>query len=244
MQGITFVFNFFVESVNKKLADAEHFDFDPKSNPVQKAIDVIAESLATTNQHWIPRDKAQNFVDAVLPRSGFEKSLFRNMISEGILAEDRFKVKDNEWQDEIHFSYERFTDHVIARHLLEKNLNQEDPIAAFALDKPLGALIKDEYSCLINRGLVEAFSIQLPERAKKELFEVAPYRANYQSVQNSFIESLIWRNPADITDTTKACINKYIIKDRDVFDNFLNALITVLVILIIDTMQIFCIITL
>jgi hypothetical protein len=227
MQGITFVFSFFVESVNKKLSEAEHLDFDSKSKPVQKAIDGLAELLATSNQPWIPREKAQNVVDAVLPRAGYEKSLFKNMISEGILTEDRFRVKDDEWLDGIHFSYERFTDHIIASHLLEKNLNQNDLIASFAVDKPLGALIKDERSCLVNRGLVEAFSIQLPERVRKELFEVAPYCANYTSVKPSFIESLIWRNPVCITDATKDCINKYIINDGEFFNKFLDALITV-----------------
>jgi hypothetical protein len=227
MQGISFVFNFFVESVNEKLASPKCLNFDVNANLVQKAVGQLAELLANTSQSWIPRDEAKNAVDSVLPRSGYEGSLFNGMISEGILAEDRFWVGNNEWKEGIHFSYERFTDHLIANYLLERNLDSKDPIASFALSQPLSCFVKDKRTCLINRGLVEAFSIQLPERINKELFEVAPYCSSYQSVQESFVESLIWRNPECMTDSTLDCINKYIINNSQVVDKFLEALITV-----------------
>jgi hypothetical protein len=227
MQGITSVFSFFIDSVNEKLSKPQLLDFDPKTKIVQRAVEILAELMANTSEPWLPREIAQTAVDAVLPRSGYEKSLFGNMISEGILAEDRFRIEDGKWQEGIHFTYERFTDHLIANYLFNNNLDPKDPLASFAVDKPLGNYVKDERSCLINRGIMEAFSIQLPERIKQELFDVAPYCAGFQSVQDSFVDSLVWRNPAFIMEPTKNCINKYVITNREVFNRFLNALLTV-----------------
>lgn len=227
LQGITAIFNFFVESVNEKLSGPEHLDFDLTSKPVQKAVDRLAKLMADMGQTWLPRDEAQTAVNDFLPHRGYEDSLFRQMISEGILAEDRFRTTNEEWREGIHFSYDRFADHLIANNLLDEYVNPENPLPSFLIDQTLGSLIKDELSCWRNRGLVEAFSIQLPERLKKELVEVAPHCADYQSVRESFVESLVWRDPQSITNATRDYINRHVIKSKDTHDKFLNALLTV-----------------
>lgn len=227
MQGITLIFDFFIESVNEKLSKPEYLDFDSKLKLVQKAVEKLAEEMAIKGNNWLPREEAQDIVNDFLPNNGYEKSLFRHMISEGLLAENRFLVRENEWCEGIHFSYERFTDHLIARYLLDKYLDLENPSDSFQPTQFLGTFVKDEWSCWQNRGLVEAFSIQIPERIKKELLELVPECANFQPVSEAFIESLIWRDPRAITETTKEYINKHIIQYKDTHEQFLNALLTV-----------------
>jgi hypothetical protein len=227
LRGITAVLNFFIESVNDKLSRPEYLDFDPKSQIVHKAVERLVGMMANKACIWLPHDDAQAAVNSFLPRDEYEKSLFRHLISEGLLAEDRFRIGDEEWCEGIHFSYERFTDNLIAKHLLDKDLNPENPAQAFQSEQVLGSFIKDERACWRNRGIVEAFSIQLPERIKKELVEIAPACLDFRPVQESFIQSLIWREPLAFTESTLRYINEHIIRYQDTHDQFLNTLLTV-----------------
>ena len=150
------------------------------------------------------------------------------MISEGLLAEDRFPSESrDEWQEGIHFSYERFSDHLIARYLLDKYLDPENPSCSFLSDQRLGVFFKDELDCWQNKGLIEAFSVQVPERLKRELFEIAPACAGYQPVQEAFVESLIWRTPDAFSDATLEYINNYVRLNELVHNRFLNVLLTI-----------------
>ena len=227
LEGVTEVFKFYIDSVNGKLSGSEYLDFDQKYHAVQRATEKLAETMAASNTRWLPRDGARNVVDSLLPRDGYENSLFKHMISEGVIAEDRFLNAENEWCEGISFGYERFSDHLIVKYLLDKNLDPDDPSKAFTADQPLGSLIKDERSSWYNRGLVEALCVQLPERIRKELHEVAPSCAKYRPVVEAFIESLIWRKPEAITKETLSYINHYVIGYEDSDEQFLEALLTV-----------------
>jgi len=227
LRGITAVFNFFIYSINEKLSKPDCLDFDSKSQVIQKAVEELAKMMADKGSTWLSRDEAQTAVNSFLPREGYENSLFRSLISEGILAEDRFRIENDKWCDGVHFSYERFADHMIVEYLLNKHLDPENPSRSFLPHQPLASFIKDEVSCWRNRGIIEAFSIQLPERIRKELAEVAPNCADYRPVREGFIESLIWRNPKTITDVTLNYINKHVIRHKDSNEQFLNALLTV-----------------
>lgn len=229
LQGITSIFNFFVGSINEKLSRSEYLDFDPKLRIVQKTIDKIAEMMAKSRRTWLPREEAQTAINAFLPHKGYEDSLFRHLISEGLLAEDMFWIGDGDIRryEGIHFSYERFTDHWVAKNLLDIELSSENPLHTFLPDEPLGSLFKDERACWINRGLLEALSIQLPERIKKELVEVCPQFKDFQPVIEAFIDSIVWRSPKAFTGETLKYVNEHVIKYEDTHNLFLNALLTV-----------------
>lgn len=55
-------------------------------------------------------------------------------------------------------------------------------------------LVVDEDACCRNRGVIEAPSIQAPERLNLELFELASYCAGFEPIREAFIESIIWRH--------------------------------------------------
>lgn len=227
IHGITAIFDFFIESVNKKLSEPKRLNFDRKSQIVQKAVEKLAETMADKRSTWLQREDAKTVVDAFLPRQEYENSLFRALVAEGVIAEDRFRIGEDKWCEGIHFSYERFADNLVANHLLDKYLDSSNPSHSFMPDQQLGSLVKDEGTCWRNRGLVEAFSIQLPERIKMELTEIAPHCADYRPVRESFVESLIWRDPKAITGATKDYINGHVVRYWDTHDQFLNALLTV-----------------
>lgn len=227
LQGSTSIFKFLLESINDKLAKPDVLDFDSRSLVVQKAVEELAEMMADGGKTWLEREEAQVAVTALLPRMRYEDSLFRHLISEGLIFENRFRSADNEWQEGICFSYERFGDNMVAECLLRKHLDHANPSFSFEVDQPLGVMVADAIACWRNRSLVEAFSIQLPELIGKELPEVAPKCAEFQPIREAFVESLIWRDPEAITDSTLAYINEHIVKHRDIHDLFLDALLTV-----------------
>lgn len=227
IRGITGIFSFFIKSVDEKLSKPEYLNFDPKSQVVKKAIEKIAEMMAEECCTCLPREDAKAVINAFLPRAEHENSLFSHLISEGIIAEERFRKDDDEWIEGIHFSYERFTYHLISRYLLDRYLDSKTPSDSFLPDQPLGSYIKDEWACYRNSGLIFAFSVQIPERIKKELAEIAPECANFRPIREAFIESLIWRDPKAITDNTLEYINEYFIRYSDTGEQFLNTLLTV-----------------
>lgn len=227
IQGITSVFNFFIDSVNEKLARPDSLDYDEKANLVGTAVKQIAAWLAVGATYEIPREEAQEICDKLLPGRKYENSLFRHMISEGVLNEGvSYKIIDD-YREVILFSYERLSDHLILKELLNKHLDHVDPTKAFKNGNPLNSYFVDENACWVNRGLVEALAIQGPEVIGHEIFELLPNLMDERPVCESFIESLLWRDPKTVSDRCLDYINKYIISDKSLHNLFLCALLTV-----------------
>jgi hypothetical protein len=229
LQGVTAVFNFFIESVNEKLSKPHLLDFDPASRPVQKAVNNFVDAMMRSGKTWLPRGEAQEIINSLLPRSGYQNSLFRHLLAEGVIAEDRVLIdfERGEWLDCVHFSYERLSDHLLTKRLLDEHLDMEDPASAFAPEHPIGALLKDESACWVNRGVVEALCIQLPERVGQELLDCAPRCAGWRPALEAFIESLVWRRPEATGETTLKHINERIIHSEELHHDYLDALLTV-----------------
>jgi hypothetical protein len=97
LQGITAIFRFFIDSVNKKLSDAEYLNFNPQLPLVWRAVERLAAQLAEQGKDWLPIEEAQAVIDQVLLRDGYENSLFRHLLAEGVIAENRFSIGDNQW---------------------------------------------------------------------------------------------------------------------------------------------------
>lgn len=135
------------------------------------------------------------------------------------------------------FTYNRFSDHIIVRSLLTENTitSQESAEKFFANGKFLD-------SNIYNTGLLEALSIQVPERCKKaEFVWVIPekYRA-YPSVKAAFLNGVKWRDVEldGLNKKTgellyldesqvKKYINKYLLDD---FDDVMDCLFDVSVV--------------
>lgn len=135
------------------------------------------------------------------------------------------------------FTYNRFSDHIIVRSLLTENtINSKESAQRFFSD---GKFLDNN---LHNTGLLEALSIQIPERCKKaEFVWVIPekYR-DYYSVKTAFLNGVKWRDVEldgfnkktrellYIDETqVKKYINTYLLDD---FDEVMNCLFDVSVV--------------
>ena len=227
LHGITGIFGFFLESVNEKLSKPLVLDYDASTRPVQRAVEKFSETLADEGVRWLPRDEARSLVNAFLPSAGYEKSLFRHLISEGVFSIDRFWPDHNKHEEGVRFSYERLTDFLAAQTLLGRHLDPNDPIKSFLPYGPLGRFLKDERATWMNSGLIEAFSVQLPETMRKELAEVAPYCADFEPVRKAFVLSLIFRDLKAMSEGTRKYINEHVIRYRRTFEELLDAFLTI-----------------
>ena len=111
--------------------------------------------------------------------------------------------------------------------LLGQFLDRENPSQSLTSDTPLGRVVKDERECYLNRGLIDALAIQLPEKIGVELPDVVPHVAGHPAISEAFVQSLIWRKPDAITDKTTAYINKHLLPYQYRAHDFFDAIITV-----------------
>jgi hypothetical protein len=222
-QNITKVYENFIDSVNNKLSNENILNYDPRDKIVWKVVEELAGKMAERRDSRIPLDEAKEIANKILPSNGYHNSLFYHLETEGIITET-ITYKKGSSKEAIQFSYERFADHLIAKYLLDTHLNKDTPDSSFKDGQPLAKLFASEFYWHYE-GLIEAISIQLPERIGKELIEFIPQYANLDFVQQAFLDSLIWRDPESLNERTKDIINKYIIKNN--FDQLMETFITV-----------------
>ena len=225
LNGISQIFDFYMSSVNKKLSDS--LSFDEKDLLVNKAIERFVEELVSSQGFYLPRDTAKKVIDKFLNFNKYEDSLFRNLLHENVIHESRFYIGDGEYEDGISLSYEKFTDHYKAKLYLKKYLDVQKFKNSFIKDSVLGELLKDENACWFNKGLIESFSVQIPEILNTELVELIPELKIFRPVKEAFIDSLVWREHKCFTKITDKYINDYIIGDNEYFNEFLNTLLLI-----------------
>ena len=193
MRGVTAILNAFLDATNKRLAEPGRLDYDEKAHPVRKAADAVVELIAETGSYWIPRDRAVAAVNRVHPSQSNDRSLFQNLVREGLFSESRWHLEGG-ITEVVHFAYERFADHLLAGHLLDRYLVRASPSKAFGPRARIGRLFKSEAGVWEYGGLIEALSVQLPERVGKELVELAPHLKGFDRVERAFVQSLVWRD--------------------------------------------------
>lgn len=210
--GITSTLELYLETVNKKLA--EELDFNPSDQLVRKALEKIATQMIKADDRWLSRPKAEEIVNEVLPGRGFSQSLYRGLIDEGALIEERVNWKSEDSREEVVFiSYDRFADHIIADFLLRTHLNADDPKATFSEGGGLAFIC--EKKRYVPSGLIEALCIQVPERTGKELVTLAPKLLDRWNIDEAFRQSVIWRKPDAVSKSTRKVLNKLIKTQED-----------------------------
>ena len=137
--------------------------------------------------------------------------------------------------------YQRFSDHLVARHLLKTYLDFSSAVTikrSFTGKSPLARIFRmsnryhGEYA---EPGWAQALITEFPERVGKrlppkqrELFFVLPKRAqNLDAYFNPFIEGMFWRHPAAFTEGTLAVINQYLDAGSWTWGQMIDALVAV-----------------
>jgi hypothetical protein len=126
----------------------------------------------------------------------------------------------------LRFTYQKFSDHILVRHLLEKHLDRKNPRKSFKKQKRLGVIIQDPWR---YRGLIDAIVIELPEWTNRELFELVPKSFPKDLIVESTIRSMVWRDPSKfkkVRSTLKLLTSEFP-NNRQFLNEFLKTLISV-----------------
>jgi hypothetical protein len=218
--GIKSTFDTFVSAIDAKLA--KKLGLDLKEKLVQTSLESLSQSMAQHHTSMLPYADAKAIVNKLSSADRFEDSLFRHLISEGVLAETVRYNKDGKPEDHIRFAYERFSDHLIASHLLLRVSTLANLKKQFASEGPLGKLCIAPYA---NRGILEALSIQVPEKFGRELHSLIPATAEEFSFALILLSGLIWREPKTIDQDCIKFLLKWACANRRFRNLFLDIVI-------------------
>lgn len=187
--ALSWMFEEVLKAVNERLADRARCNYSPAESPVHEAVGKLADEIEATGDESISFARAQEIVNAVLPRDLWVGSLLEGLIAEGILSQDR--IGDDEF---VHFAYQRLGDHVRAASFCSASADAD--ALGIALQERLRS---GERRIGFESGLYEALAIQIPERFAVELHELvdvdALEYAEQEILNTAFMDSLVWRRP-------------------------------------------------
>lgn len=191
-----------------------------------------AQWMADNSQDRILESKILAIVEAEFP--GRSKEVLKLMQRHWLLTKVPHYTKSGKARGhEYRFPYQKFSDHLITRCLLTTHLrDKNNPELYFESNMPLGKV-----AASWNYGLIEALSIQVPERLDgTDLVWVVPkdLRA-HDPIQKGFLQSIVWRDLAMSnghhkyfdTKSTLDYVNKYVIGDEGLFSEFLSAALSI-----------------
>ncbi len=220
--GITAFFDLYLDAVNKRLANV--LDYNPSDQLVREALNELASQLSQVDGRWLERHQAENLVNGFLPNRSFGDSLYRGLVTEGILTETMVGRQKNAAAEIVYISYERFADHMIADFLLRAHLDTAEPQSAFQEGGALEFICDSETR--VSPGLIEALSVQAPERVGQELISLAPALQKRWGTSEAFLQSIVWRRPDACSMETKEIFDR-LLEIEHYRQSTLDALLTV-----------------
>ena len=223
--GISSIIDFFLESIDKKLSHPSCFDYPSDRHIVKRVINNLIKYKTENNSSFIPYEEAFDIADRILSKFSNKRRFLDSLISEGVLSKNLYWSRENEYEEGIYLAYERFEDHLAAEYLLEKYLEEKNPEKVFERGGELAHYIDRNYH---RQGILEAFSVQLPERIDKELYELLKdEEKTYPAVIEAFIHSLIWRKPETIAEKIIEYINQNVLSYKHTFNSFFQMVYSV-----------------
>ncbi len=209
LPGLTQVFNGFLDSVNQKLSSPKLLDYDKKDKLVHRAVEKLVQRMASKRASSIAREEARKIVNELLPVTKESSSLFRHLLNEGVIFENRaYSAETNNSVEVVEFAFERFADHLVAQHMLSEYADSTTLAAAFSEGGGLSILVRNEPARIRKRGVIDALSVQVPEKFGRELAALVPPLAEASIGVEAFLNSLTWREPRAFTDETITTVNQ------------------------------------
>lgn len=224
--GITAIIDNYLEGVEAKLSQPDQLDYDVKLKLLKKSVDGLLEQMVEEGKDHLPYDIAEEIVSEIFSDKcgSDDKQYLKRLISEGVVNDDLYWKEDQHY-DGVHFAYQRFQDHLIVSALLDKHLDPKNPEKSFTTG-PIAHYVKNESEAYYNQNIIEALSIQVPERIGKELHEVVPHAYNYNAVAGAFIDGLMWRRADTIGEASKRYVNEVLTKNDTLFHRFIRVSIS------------------
>lgn len=216
LHGTKAIFSFYIQSVARNLG-AGRDGSDELIRPCMGALREIALRMAASERDYVSHSDAiqisakhfsafpappnQTWLD-VIQRNG----LVRVDPDPTASPDDPFRATETV----VRFSFQRLQDHLMAEALLE---HVTDVRAALGTAGTLSFIHDGKHLQGEWQGLVEALSIQIPERFEEEFVDVLPggFDQWWQtwSVQDAFMESIRWRSKTAFTDRTLNLFNQH-----------------------------------
>lgn len=253
-RGMTFVLESFVNRVGKPI---EHefglkdkgFWILLKGNDrlADKRVAGFAPCMAANFRGYVLPSEADRIIAANQPslRPSQRRQLLEAMRTSGLIEEDAvwYSSKSGQHKSRVVYRlpYQRFSDHLIARHLLKAYLDPSSPAAiknSFAATSPLGRVFQltdQSFGQYAEPGWAQALITEFPERVGKrlptaqcELFLSLPREAqDLNAYFEPMVDGLFWRSPSAFTEGTRKVINHYLNGSSRAWERVIDALAAV-----------------
>ena len=224
LQGLTSVYGFFIDSVDKKLSQSSMLDYSEDAKITRRAVDALAELMASKDSKLLEYQEADACLGKIYPAAAHSRSLIRNLISEGILNKERLLDISGSPKHVVQFAYERLADNMIIKSQLKDIESEEDLLALFCQNGDFAKYFSADGQ---YRGMIDALSIQIPEKFGKEMIEVKPELAGSDAILGSFLGSLMWRRTDSIESSSLSQIREHILEKKHCLDALFKVLLTV-----------------
>lgn len=209
----------------KNKAFAREFERDDRERVPQRALNEFMAEVERSRRVYLPWGDASAAVGRAQPTGMAGPSVLEWLLREGLLiADGNPEGGGADAEDVVRVAFERLGEHLFAARLL----GQVRPGGLKeAIDTgPLRFAFASADAVLVNRGLVEALSIQLPEHAELscELLDALPPGAPRESVLAATVTALPWRDPEHMTDRTREIVYEALTTPhlgQEAFDNLL-----------------------
>lgn len=206
----------------------------------------FAPCMAANLRGYVRPTEADRIIAANYPalRSAQRHQLLDVMRTNGLIEEDAvWYSAESGYKPRVVFRlpYQRFSDHLIARHLLKTYLDVSSAATikrSFMGKSPLARIFRLSNQCLrkyAEPGWAQALITEFPARVgnrlppnQRELYFVLPKRAqNLSAYFDPFIEGIFWREPAAFTEGTRAVIIEYLNAGSQSWEKMVDALAAV-----------------
>ncbi|MFW6030009.1 MAG: hypothetical protein ACOCRO_07110, partial [Halanaerobiales bacterium] len=212
LNGLIQLFEFYIESAEvvinreKKYRNSEHV--------VSGIITNIVKKLYPDHIFGLPLNEARNIVREGDPNPNTGDDLFDIMIEEGILAYDVTPSvnRDERGSEVVRFTYERFSDYIIAKHIIDNCIGVSEIETLFLDKNEIGKLINKENRYMYG-GIIEALGIIIPEKFQKEFidymnFENIDFYEYDWFLKKTFTDTILWRTGKSITPNSINLLNR------------------------------------
>jgi len=217
------------EDYAKKVGPAMNRELGCPDAPIDFAwkhlIKPIATWMGEQGAEEIPVEDAQAIAEAAYTGHGLDA--LASAESHALLMKSpRFNREGEITHYVLRFSYQKFSDHLIVRFLLNQHFDPTGPKEAFDPDTRLGRIA----GLKAGRGLLEALAAQIPERTNGEweLPDLAPDEtAGSLPMASAFLDSLVWRKPEALGQRAIDYINSVVAKDGRLEEELFEVLLSV-----------------
>jgi len=223
-QGITSIIDFFVSSVNNILSKPDRLDYPQSINVVKKVVESLIAYKIENQLEYVPYEQAFLITNQISINFNVGKGLLEELISEGILSKNLFWHSEQQYEEGVYLAYEKFEDHLTASLMIDRNPNLEK---ALQENGSLFYLTKDEYECHRYKGIIEALTIQIPEKTGKEFYEYVPHVKDSYPVIECFLQSLLWRKTETISEKLIGYVNSTVLTYQGTHDLFWDTILSI-----------------